>query len=128
MGLVLIVDDDRPFAEVIGHALARCGYQTLWAADGDEGLQLIRSSSPGLVILDIAMPLMNGLQVLTAMRCDVDLFDIPVIVSTAYTDATRLAVARDQGVEEYLIKSQFSLRDLVVQVGRILPPPGIVAA
>lgn len=108
---VLICDDDRSLRELVRAALADGDYAFLEAVDGEQALELARSSRPDLMILDLAMPRRSGLEVLADVRRDRRLASTPVIVLTAHAqtaDAERVAVA---GADRYLAKP-FSVREL----------------
>jgi CheY-like chemotaxis protein len=82
---VLVVDDDAQAVRLVESVLRPAGYEVVGAANGREGLQLMRSYRPGLVILDLTMPGMDGFAVLDRVREDGDLRDLPVIVLTGET-------------------------------------------
>ena len=80
---VLVVDDDAVYREQLAIVLRRAGHRVQVAADGAQALQQMRRDPPGLVLLDLIMPGMDGLEVITAMRSDPALVDIQVVLVTA---------------------------------------------
>jgi CheY-like chemotaxis protein len=83
-GTVLVIDDEESVRDVLRRFLTQAGFQVLTAADGREALQFVQSGPPpDVLILDLMMPVMNGFEVLSALRANQDWKDIPVIVLTA---------------------------------------------
>ena len=119
--LVLIVEDDPAARQLMDRFLRREGYQTVLAADGVEGLGQAMAQTPDLVMLDLAMPRMDGLRLLRTLR-DIDtLRGVPVIITTSRGDGESMAEATSLGVEQYLIKTRYTLKDLSAIVRRHLP-------
>jgi CheY-like chemotaxis protein len=107
---VLIVDDDASIRGLIVAALKRDGYTFLEAPNGREGLDLMRSEHPAVVVLDLMMPILSGWDVLRQRQSDPELSKIPVIIISANRDA-ELANAVDKGVCAFLPKP-FDIRAL----------------
>jgi len=84
--LVLIVDDDRDVRDAMAELLADEGYECLHAKNGLEALAVLKLERPGLLLVDLIMPIMNGVDLLTRLRQDPALRDIPVIAMTAAND------------------------------------------
>lgn len=84
---VVIVDDEFGLAELIAEVLAERGYETAIAINGELGLALLREKRPALVLLDLMMPVLDGSDMLRAMRADPELADIPVVIMTALPEA-----------------------------------------
>ena len=121
--LVLIVEDDPAARALLDRFLRREGYRTALAADGVEGLRWAMAEPPDLVMLDLAMPRLDGLRLLRALR-DIDtLSDVPVIVTTSCGDDQSQAEASSLGVKQYLVKTRYTLKDLSAIVRRHLPRP-----
>jgi two-component system, NtrC family, response regulator AtoC len=114
---VLIVEDDSLVADSVGRVLIRQGYDAVAVSQGSEARKVLEESAVHLVILDIRLPDMNGLDFLRAMR-EVEP-DIPVIVMTAYTDVKVAVDAMKAGATDYLQKP-FELDELKVIVSRAL--------
>ena len=124
MSTILVVDDMAVFREPIAAALRQKGYQTVCAGDGLEALNAAREHPPDLVLLDLAMPAMDGLAVLKAMRADPTLQEIPVILLTAVAERDTVIKAARLGADAYLLKSQFSLDELLGRVRSCLEGDG----
>jgi DNA-binding response OmpR family regulator len=116
---LLVADDDLEIRELLTRALSKHGYEVLVASNGQEAMALIRQTRPALVLLDILMPGMDGVDICRAMRGDVELARTPVIFASALDQASLHAVADESGATDYLTKP-LSLGDLLNVVGRYL--------
>ncbi len=99
--LVLLVDDDPSLLDSLSRLLARDGYRTRCARDGREGLDLARELRPGLIVLDVLLPRMDGWEVLTALKADPALAAIPVVMLTILDEAEK---GLSLGAVDYLNK------------------------
>jgi PAS domain S-box-containing protein len=117
---VLIIDDDPAVREVIARALAKESVRTIVASEGDEGLRLARQAKPDLIFLDVMMPRMDGWAVLTALKSDPNLADIPVVMLTIVNETE---MGYTLGAVEYLTKPIDRDRLLSV-VGKYRPEIG----
>lgn len=113
---VLVVDDLAIFREPIVAVLAQAGYGTLSASNGADAMSAMAGQIPDLVILDLGMPVMDGVAVLGHMRKSPRLKSVPVIVLSAETDRHRIMEAAKFGLAGYSLKSQFSLADLLQKI------------
>jgi HD-like signal output (HDOD) protein/CheY-like chemotaxis protein len=116
--LILVADDQPIIREPIAARLTAEGYEVVQADDGESALAQMRRKRPDLVLLDIAMPKMNGLAVLQAMRKDSALASVPVIMLTAIRDRRVLTNAAQFGVRDYLLKTSFSLSGMLERVAK----------
>jgi CheY-like chemotaxis protein/HD-like signal output (HDOD) protein len=128
MSTILVVDDMAVIREPIAAALRSAGYKTLCASGGMEALSLMRSSDTDLVLLDLSMPGMDGLAVLQAMRQDPRLTQTQVILLTASAEKEHVLKAAKWGVQDYVLKSRFSLSELLTRVKRRMPAEKNAAA
>jgi CheY-like chemotaxis protein len=122
MSTVLVVDDMPIFRDPIAASLRLAGYKTVCAATGAEALAAARARRPDVVLLDVSMPGMDGISCLRAVRADPSLADLPVILLTAVSDRQYVLEAGKLGVKDYLLKSRFSLADLLARVAKYAPP------
>ena len=122
MKSVLVVDDDRMFREVVRMRLAAAGYQTFVAANVEEAWQQVRAHRPDVVLLDLVMPEADGVSFLRRLRGDPELAATPVIVVSGVSFMALTKAAEQLGIQSQLIKSRFSLNDLVQRVTSLLPP------
>ena len=112
---ILIVEDDRFLERMYSSKLEREGMNVLNASDGEEALAMMRQNIPAVVLLDIIMPKMDGLQVLKEMRASERLKNVSVILLTNLGEAENVRQARALGANDYLVK----LPDRVELVARI---------
>jgi CheY-like chemotaxis protein len=119
---VLVADDDSAILEFLSKALSRFGYDVIKAKNGSEALSLIRELKPRLVLLDILMPDMDGVDICKVMRADIELAAIPVVFLSALEPARLHAVADEAGATDYLPKPT-TLTDLLNLVGSHLKAP-----
>jgi DNA-binding NtrC family response regulator len=101
-GTILVVDDDQDIQEVLKDRLESLGYSVLAASNGREALELLEKQSPQMLLLDIEMPLMNGLEVLREIRRRES--DIPVVMVTAYGTIERAVQAMREGAYDFITK------------------------
>jgi HD-like signal output (HDOD) protein/DNA-binding response OmpR family regulator len=127
MKSILVIDDMAIFRDPIAASLRLAGYKTFCAKDGTEGLAQMRSNHPDLVLLDISMPVLDGISVLRAMQRDPLLAKIPVILLTALSDKKYVVEAAKLGIRNYLLKSRFSLAELNERIKLMLNPPAAPA-
>lgn len=118
-GLIIVADDDLDICELLSMKLRQSNYEVQTAMDGQQALEMIRSVRPQLVILDIMMPLMSGMDVLRQMRSEPEIVDIPVILMTAKRQEKDVDSGFALGVVDYITKP-FNLRDLVLQVESVI--------
>lgn len=122
MSRILVVDDEAIVRDPIAASLRLAGYETSCAAGGHEAVASIALEAPDLIILDVAMPGMSGLDVLEAMRRQPKSDLTPVILLTASADKETVLRAAKVGVRDYLLKSRFSLPELLARVKKHLDP------
>ena len=102
--LILIVDDNPANLEILQMRLAANNYKILTAADGEAGLAMARDTQPDLILLDIMMPKMDGLEVCRRLKEDASLPFIPIIMVTAKADSKDIVAGLEAGGDEYLTK------------------------
>jgi two-component system response regulator MprA len=120
---VLIVDDDRKFVPLLERGFRYEGFDVAAAANGDEGLELVRSSRPDVMILDIGMPGADGFEVLRRLRI---LSDVPVVMLTARDEVADKVAALGLGADDYVAKP-FAFDELVARVRAVLRRRGVAA-
>jgi len=117
---VLIVEDDNFVAEVYSTKLLEMGHEVQIAQNGEEGLVLIEKSKPDLVLLDILMPVMGGIELLEELKKKVEWKNIPIILLTNVGEKESIQKARNLGVQDYLIKSHFTPAEVIEKIESIL--------
>ena len=116
---ILVIDDESHILHVLSLKLGKAGYEVLTAVDGEEGLHLAKESGPDLVITDIQMPYMTGIELSRALADDETTAGIPVIILTARGYALSSDDLQMQNVREVLSKP-FSPRSLIELVSATL--------
>jgi len=124
-GTVLVVDDEPTIVEVVARYLERAGYETLAAADGPEALREAELRDPDLVVLDVMLPGIDGIEVMRRLH-ERDGRPVPVILLTARGEESDRLVGLRRGADDYVVKP-FSPAELVARVDAVLrrvSPPG----
>ncbi len=119
MKSILVVDDMAVFREPIAASLRLAGHDAFCAVNGEEALKITRKLRPDVILLDVSMPAMDGISFLRHLRLDPLIRDTPVILLTAISDKKHLNAATLLGVSEILLKSRFSLQDLLQRISRV---------
>ena len=113
---ILIVDDEPPIVDVLVYNLKRANYEVLVARDGQEALDVAQREQPDLIILDLMLPVLDGLEVCRALRRQ---RDIPIIMLTARDGEIDRVVGLEMGADDYVVKP-FSVRELMARVKSVL--------
>lgn len=116
---IVVADDDLDLCELLAMKLRQSDFEVFMALDGIQAIEMVRSIEPDLVILDIMMPLMTGMEVLRQMKSEPVIADIPVILMTAKRQENDVTSGYALGVVDYIVKP-FNLKDLVVQVKTVI--------
>ena len=120
MTKILVVDDEPNIREIVGQYLRRDGYTVVSAVDGEEALQLYKRERPDLVVLDLMLPRLSGLEVYRRLlRSEVAKCRVPLIMLTARGEEEDKLVGLSLGADDYVVKP-FSPRELVARVGAVL--------
>ncbi|MCL6635618.1 MAG: response regulator transcription factor [Peptococcaceae bacterium] len=115
MPKILVVDDEKNILELVRFNLEREGYQVLTAMDGDTALATARKEVPDLVVLDVMLPGINGLDVCRALHDDAATKNIPIIMLSARAEEVDRVLGLEMGADDYVTKP-FSPRELVARV------------
>ena len=116
MPKILVVDDEPPIIDVLVYNLKQSGYDTVIARDGEQAVTLAKREQPDLIILDLMLPKIDGLEVYRIVRRD---SDVPVIMLTARDAEIDRVVGLELGADDYVVKP-FSVRELMVRVKNVL--------
>jgi len=116
MRTILVVDDEPKIVRIARDYLERAGFHVVAAGDGRAVLSLVRSEKPDLIVLDLALPEMDGLDVTRALRKE---SEIPIIMLTARDDEADRLVGLELGADDYIVKP-FSPKELVARVRAVL--------
>ena len=110
---ILVVEDDRILREALRYNLVAAGYEVVVASDGGEGLVSARQSSPDVVVLDLMLPSLSGMEVCKALRRDGSI--LPIIMLTARDSEIDRIGGLESGADDYVTKP-FSMRELIARV------------
>ena len=113
---ILVVDDETAVTDLLAYNLRKAGYETLLAADGREALRLARQSNPDLILLDLMLPEVDGLDVCRELR---KTSEMPVIMLTARGEEIDRVVGLELGADDYICKP-FSMRELLARIKAVL--------
>jgi len=116
---ILVVDDETEICDLVSYNLSREGYKVVAENDGQAGLERIFASPPDLLVLDLLLPKLSGLEVLDAIRSEPRTKQLPVLVLTARSTEMDKLVGFERGADDYLTKP-FSPKELVARVSAIL--------
>ena len=119
---ILVAGDDDDIRRLVAFTLRRRGYNLLEANAGDTALELVRAERPDLVVLDVGMPGLNGIEVAAAMQLDAICAAIPTIILSAKGQSVEIEQGLSVGATEYLVKP-FAPKDLAVTVAEVLARP-----
>lgn len=124
MGRILVVDDDLALAEMIGIVLRTEGYEPSFCSDGAAALATFRSNSPDLVLLDLMLPGMDGIEICTQLRAE---SGVPIIMLTAKGDTADVVRGLESGADDYIVKP-FNPKELIARIRTRLRPSPIAGS
>lgn len=117
---IVFIEDDPALQKALGGFLREQGYDVRMAADGAEGLAMAAREPPDLILLDLILPGMHGLEVLKAMRRDQTLQAVPVMVLTNVESNESVEQAIELGARAYLVKTSYSLDEVLSKIQGVL--------
>ena len=115
---ILVVDDDAALSEMIGIVLQGEGFETHFCADGSGALEAFRTAEPDLVLLDLMLPGIDGIEVCSQLRAE---SGVPIIMLTAKSDTTDVVAGLESGADDYVVKP-FNPQELVARIRTRLRP------
>ena len=118
-GTILVIDDEKDLIELVRYNLEKEGFDVIAATDGQAGLEVVKKHRPDLVVLDLMMPGLDGLQVCQRLRSDPRSGRIPLIMLTAKATEADRVVGLELGADDYITKP-FSPREVVARVKAVL--------
>ena len=119
---ILVADDSMTILTMVSSRLARAGYEVVTATRGDDALRLVQESRPRLVLLDVEMPGLDGVEVARRIRADEALAGTFIVLLTSLSEATDVEAGMEAGANAYLTKP-FSPQDLQTQVELLIGTP-----
>ena len=119
MAKVLVIEDDEHIWKLIEFRLKKENHELIWASDGLKALELLETIKPDLIISDIMIPYIDGIQILKKIKTNEELKDIPVIMLTSKAQESDVVKGLELGAQDYMAKP-FSPSELVLRVNNIL--------
>ncbi|MBN1444017.1 MAG: response regulator, partial [Planctomycetes bacterium] len=116
---VLVIEDEEDIREVVEYNLAREGYDVLTCRDGERGLAIVKTRKPDLILLDLLLPGIDGIEICRRLKQDPETLSVPIIMLTAKGEESDVVLGLGLGADDY-IKKPFSLRELVARVRAVL--------
>ena len=122
MAKVLIVEDDKFLSSAYRLKFTKAGYEVMLAMDGSEGINILSTFTPDIILLDLVMPVKDGFTMLSEIKANEAYKNIPVIITSNLSQKEDIDKAKGMGALDFIIKSDISLDDLVTKVQKILTP------
>jgi len=116
---ILVVDDDPVILQLLQVNFEMEGFNVITAADGQQGVERTRADRPDVVVSDVMMPRMTGIELVAELKGDPDTADIPILLLTAKAQQADIGAGMDAGADDYVTKP-FEPLDLVDRVNRLL--------
>ncbi|MCH8048892.1 response regulator [Patescibacteria group bacterium] len=120
MKKILFIEDEASLQKAVGDVLTEEEFEVISALDGEVGLRLAKDQKPDLILLDLIMPKMNGIEVLKRLKEFEETKDIPVIVLTNSEEMEHIQQAIDLGATTYLVKINYKLDEVVEKIKGVL--------
>ena len=124
MKKILIIDDDKTFQKTIKDTLEPLGYSVLPAYDGEDGLKAVKKEKPDLILLDIVMPKLGGMEFLKILNENANHAQIPILISSNFSGLNMVEEGMKYGIRGYIVKSEESLRTIVNNIELIIGKAG----
>ncbi len=119
IGHILIIEDEEHIVELIKFNLENNGYKVSFALDGQKGLEMIENEQPDLVLLDLMLPKIDGIDICNRVKNNKNLKEIPIIMLTAKSGETDKIIGLEIGADDYITKP-FSVRELLARIKVVL--------
>ena len=116
---ILIVDDEKDIVDLISYNLEKEGFVTIKAYDGESALDLVKSAKPDIVVLDLMLPGIRGLEVCKFIRKNPDTDALPIIMLTAKGEQVDKILGFEMGADDYITKP-FNVRELIARIRAVL--------
>ncbi len=120
MSKIVVVEDDKFLREMISRKLDKEGYEVIQAIDGEKGEQKIKEEKPDLVLLDLILPGIDGFEVLSNIKQDSELKDIPVIILSNLGQKSEVERGLKLGAVDFLIKAHFTPGEIITKIQEII--------
>ena len=117
---ILFIEDESALQRTIGDILKSKDYRVIKALDGESGLRSAKEERPDLILLDLILPKMDGFKVLKGLKASEETKNIPVIILTNLEETEDIQKALELGATTYLVKSSYTLEEVVKKIGKAL--------
>lgn len=117
---ILLVEDDVFMLEILSEKLSKSGFDVNIAKDGEECIKVLESLKPDIILLDILMPKMDGIEVLRKVKVSLELSSIPVLVLSNLGQKEEVDRALGLGAKDYIVKSNFTTKEIVEKIKKVL--------
>lgn len=117
---ILLVEDDIFIRDIYQTKFAQEGYEVIFAENGLDGLKKLETFSPDIILLDMVMPYMGGIEMLNEIRKNESLNKTPVIMLTNISEQEKVNEAMDDGANDYIIKSHFTPSEVIEKIRTLL--------
>lgn len=117
---IILVEDDSFISDIYQVKLGKEGFEVLTAGNGLEAMKLLEKTTPDLILLDIVMPYMDGLEVLKKVKTEEKWKKIPVVLLSNLSEKEKIEEAMGIGADDYLIKSHFTPAEVLEKVNSVL--------
>jgi DNA-binding response OmpR family regulator len=117
---ILVIEDDRFLRELMSQKLIKEGFKTSQAVDGEEGFKKIKEEKPGLVLLDLILPGIDGFEVLTRVKADPEIANTPIIILSNLGQREDVERGMKLGATDYLIKAHFTPGEIIEKIKNII--------
>jgi len=119
-GTILLIEDEESFRSIYGDVIKHDGYEILEAEDGERGWNLVKEKKPDLVILDLILPKLHGLEVLKKIRSNEETKTIPVLILSVQGEQMDIQKGLELGANDYTVKGFYSPREILGKVHSLL--------
>ncbi len=116
---ILVVDDEKDILDLVGYYLKKEGFVALFAQTGEEALKKVERENPHLIVLDLMLPTISGLEVAKILKANPEFAEIPIIMLTAKSEETDIIVGLELGADDYITKP-FSPKILIARIKAVL--------
>ncbi|MFH1643287.1 MAG: response regulator [Patescibacteria group bacterium] len=113
---ILCIEDDEVMINLISRKLSQEGYEVHIARDGVEGLEMIKTVKPDLILLDIVMPRMDGMEVMEKINEDEEMKKIPIVIISNSGQPVEIKRIKELGAKDWLIKTEFDPKEVIEKV------------
>jgi len=120
MKKILFIEDESALQKTFGEILKQEGYEMTSALDGESGLRLAKDKKPDLILLDLILPKLHGLEVLKKLKEDPETKEVPIVILTNLEEVGDVEKALELGATTYLVKESYSLEEIIEKIKKTL--------